>query len=158
MSYDLIFVPKAEDQTWDDALEAVEEAAEEDDGDGPPSAEVWGRVLLAAGKVLGEVSVFAGASNYEMDHQPTGIQVSYYAQEAAITVPYWYRGDDARAIVETIYRLGQVVQAETGLPGYDPQVELPLAEAAAQPQLAVECFNHVAASFAERGYLSPSGD
>lgn len=153
MSYDLIFVPRADGQSWDDALEA----AEEDDSDGSPSAEAWARLLAAARQVLGDVAVFEGADNYELTHEPTGIQVSYYAQEAGITVPYWYQGEDARAILEKIYQLGEAVQAETGLPGYDPQLELPLSDAAAQPDQAVKCFDQVAASFAQRDISSPSG-
>ncbi|MFF0657665.1 MULTISPECIES: hypothetical protein [Micromonospora] len=152
MSYDLIFVPRGDDQSWDDALDA----AEESDSAERPSGEVWARLVAASRQALGEVSVFEGADNYELTHEPTGIQVSYYAEEAGITVPYWYRGDDARAVVAAMYQLGEAVQAVTGLPGYDPQLELPLSDALAQPELAVGVFDEVAASFAERGISSPS--
>ncbi|MFF4894414.1 hypothetical protein [Micromonospora chersina] len=152
MSYDLIFVPRSDDQSWDDALEAAEGA----DTDERPGAETWARLVVAARQVLGEVSLFEGAHNYELTHEPTGIQLSYYAEEAGIRVPYWYRGGDAQAIVTAMYRLGEAVQAVTGLPGYDPQLELPLSDAVAQPELAVRVFNDVAASFAERGISSPS--
>lgn len=54
------------------------EAAEEADSDERPSGEAWARLVAAAGQVLGEVSVFEGAHNYELTHEPTGIQVSYY--------------------------------------------------------------------------------
>ncbi|MFG2102021.1 hypothetical protein ACGFJ5_15620 [Micromonospora echinaurantiaca] len=152
MSYDLIFVPRSDDQSWDDASEAAEEA----DSDERPSGEAWARLVAAARQVLGEVSVFEGAHNYELTHEPTGIQVSYYAEEAGITVPYWYRGGDAQAIVTAMYRLGEAVQTVTGLPGYDPQLDLPLSDAVAQRELAVSVFDEVAASFAERGISSPS--
>lgn len=152
MSYDLIFVPRSDDQSWDDALDAAEEA----DNDERPSSEAWARLVAAARQVLGEVSVFEGAHNYELTHEPTGIQLSYYAEEAGITVPYWYRGGDARAVVTAMYQLGEAVQAVTGLPGYDPQLELPLSDAVAQPELAVRVFDDVAASFAARGISSPS--
>ncbi len=141
MSYDLTFVPRADDETWEEALEA----AEEDDDDTMPNADVWEALVAAANRILGDVSVFQGAGNYELTHEPTGIQVSYFGTEASVTVPYWYRGDSARAVVDTAYRLGAVVQAETGLPGYDPQLDLALADAAARPDLAVECFDQVAA-------------
>lgn len=72
---------------------------EEADSDERPSGEAWARLVASARQVLGEVSVFEGAHNYELTHEPTGIQVSYYAEEAGITVPYWYRGEDARAVV-----------------------------------------------------------
>jgi hypothetical protein len=152
MSYDLIFVPRSDGQSWDDALDA----AEETDSDERPSGETWDRLVAAARQVLGEVSLFEGARNYELTHEPTGIQLSYYAAEASITVPYWYRGADARAVVTAIYQLGEAVQAVTGLPGYDPQLELPLSDAVGQPELAVSLFDNVARSFAERGISSPS--
>ncbi|MFI5490518.1 hypothetical protein [Micromonospora echinaurantiaca] len=152
MSYDLIFVPLSDDQSWDDAVEAAEEA----DSDERPSGEAWARLVVAARQVLGEVSVFEGAHNYELTHEPTGIQVSYYAAEAGITVPYWYRGGDAQAVVTAMYQLGEAVQAVTGLPGYDPQLELPLSDALARPELAVRVFDEAADSFAERGTSSPS--
>ncbi|NES28538.1 hypothetical protein GCE86_00950 [Micromonospora terminaliae] len=152
MSYDLIFVPRRDDQSWDDALEAAEDA----DGDERPSGEVWARLVAAARQVLGEVSVFEGDHNYELTHEPTGIQLSYYPAEAGITVPYWYRGADARTVVTAMYQLGEAVQSITGLPGYNPQVDLPLSDAAARLELAVKCFDDVAASFAQRGISSPS--
>jgi hypothetical protein len=151
MSYDLIFVPRSDDQSWEEALDAAEEA----ENDERPDAEAWARLVAAARQVLGEVSVFDGTHNYELTHESTGIQVSYYADEAGITVPYWYRGEDARRIVTALHQLGEAVQAATGLPGYDPQLELPLSDAVARPELAVKAFDDVAASFAERGISSP---
>jgi hypothetical protein len=153
MSYDLTFLPKSADQSWEEAM-AAEAAA--DDDDAVPSAEVWARLLAAGREVLGEVSVYEGDGSYELDHEATGIELSYYAGEAAITVPYWYRGDDARRVVELIYRLGAAVEGATGLTGFDPQVELGIADAAARPELAVATFDQVAASFAARGIVSPS--
>ncbi|MEV6515964.1 hypothetical protein AB0M37_09255 [Micromonospora chalcea] len=152
MSYDLIFVPRGDDQSWEDALKAAAEA----DGGERPRAEAWDRIVAAARQVLGEVSVFEGADNYELTHEPTGVQVSYYADEVGVTVPYWYRGGGARAVVTAVYQLGAAVESVTGLSGYDPQVELPLAEAAARPELAVAAFDEVAESFARRGISSPS--
>lgn len=152
MSYDLIFVLRSDDQSWEDAWYAAEEA----DSEERPSGEVWARLVAAARQVLGEVSVFEGAHNYELTHEPTCIQLSYYAEQAEITVPYWYRGEDARAVVTAMYRLGEAVQAVTGLPGYDPQLGLPLSEAATQLDLAVRMFDEVAAFVTKRGISSPS--
>ncbi|MEV0720039.1 hypothetical protein [Asanoa sp. NPDC050611] len=154
MSYDLIFLPKGADQTWEEAIDAVEAAADHDAT--RPSADVWTRLVAAAEQVLGEVSEFEGDNNYALDHESTGIQLSYHATEAEITVPYWYRGDDARQIVQLIYRLGEAVERVTGLPGFDPQLDLPLADAATRVELAVTAFDQVAASFAARGIDSPS--
>jgi hypothetical protein len=154
MSYDLIFVPRAQDQSWEDALEA----AEGDESTISPDPEAWARIVAAGQRILGEVDVFEGDENYELTHEETAIQVDYFGREASVTVPYWYRGDAARAIVDKVYRLGAVVQAETGLPGYDPQLGLSLPDAVAQIDRAVECFGQVAASFDERGVSTGPAD
>ncbi|MET8252026.1 hypothetical protein [Micromonospora sp. NPDC005197] len=138
-------MPRSDDQSWDDALEAAEEA----DSDERPRGEVWARLVVAARQVLGEVSVYEGSHNYELTHEPTGIQVSCYAEAAGITAPYWYRGGDAQAIVTAMYQPGEAVEAVTGLPGYDPQLELPLSDALARPELAVRVFDEIAEPFAE---------
>ena len=151
MSYDLAFLPKAADQSWDDLLDA-----EPDESDGPPDAAAWERIEAAARQILGEVTVHRSERFCELDHEATGIQVSLYAGEAAITVPYWYVGAEAAAVVERIYALGRAVEEATGYSGYDPQLELPLAEAAADQ--AVAAFDAVAGSFASRGVWSPSND
>jgi hypothetical protein len=154
MSYDLVFVPRTDDESWDDALEA----AERDETTTPPNASAWARILAAGQQILGEVSAFEGDENYELTHEATGIQVSYFGREASVTVPYWYRGEAARAVVDKIYRLGAVVQTETGLPGYDPQLELSLPDAAAQKGRAVSCFEQVAVSFTDRGIIARPTD
>ncbi|MBU2663755.1 ERO1 family protein [Actinoplanes bogorensis] len=154
MSYDLTFLIKEAWQSWEEALEALEDA----EPDGLPDSQVWAGVLHHARAVLGEVSEHRDDDYYELDHEPTGIQLTLFTGEAGITVPYWYKGEDARRIVRTIYQLGRIVEEQTGLSGYDGQVELPLAEAVNRPDLASAVFDQVAASFARRGISSPSND
>jgi hypothetical protein len=156
MSYDLIFAPKTDDQSWEEALEALEEAT--DDGE-PVSAEVWAGLLEAAREVLGEeLEVTEDDDYYELDHADTGIELSYFPGNVEITTPYRYSGDRAKMIVRSLYRLAQAVEEITGLPGYDPQVELPISEAITQPDLAVKAFDRAAALFAERGISTPGND
>ncbi|GAB2585461.1 hypothetical protein Aab01nite_52850 [Paractinoplanes abujensis] len=153
MSYDLTFVDKPADQSWEDLLETL---GEDDEPGERPGERTWNAVLTDARRILGEVTDTSGGSHYELNHEPTGIQLSLYAGEAGITVPYWYKGADAVRVVQAIYALGHIVEQHTGLSGYDAQVELPLAEAAARPGLAAAVFDDVAADFARRGYSSPS--
>ena len=156
MSYDLNFVRKVDGQTWEEAYEALDAALEDDDHIGTPDSQAWGRIVAAARQVLGDVEVHDGGGWYELDHEPTGIQVNLSADSADLTVPYWYAGADAARIVEAIYRLGQAVEEHTGLTGYDPQVERPLAEVVDRPEAAVAVFDQVADSFQQRGIDSPS--
>ncbi|XVU21985.1 hypothetical protein ACQPZJ_32575 [Actinoplanes sp. CA-054009] len=141
MSYDLIFLDKAAGQSWDEALEAIEE--DDDDSGGMPDGGQWAAVVAGAREILGEVTEFRGDGYYELDHEPTGIQLSLYVGSAGVAVPYWYRGEDAKRIVDAIYGLGRVVERSTGLEGYDRQIELPIAEAEARPDLAAAVFDQI---------------
>jgi hypothetical protein len=158
MSYDLTFLRKNDDQSWDQALEALEERVEEDADTESPDAEAWAHIVAEVRQLLGDVELHQNAQFFELDHEPTGIQLSLYGDEAGITVPYWYAGSGAAAIVGLIYQLGLIVERHTRLVGYDGQVGLAVVEAADQPQLAVSIFDQVAQSFARRGIASPSND
>jgi hypothetical protein len=140
MSYDLTFLPKTDDQSWEEAMDAAEEA----ESDGPPDPRVWRVILDGATAVLGEVDVFEGQDNYELTHHPTGIQVSLFSTEAGISVPYHFAGEDAKVVLRLIYQLGRIVEAATGWSGYDPQSDLPIAEAAETLGHGVETFDTVA--------------
>jgi hypothetical protein len=154
MSYDLIFLAKSADQTWDDAIEAAEEA--EDTGS-PPDPGVWRALLHRVQEILGDVEVFEGEDGYELTHEPTGIQVSLYGTEAGISVPYHHTGERAEAVLHLIYRISRVVEATTGLSGYDPQLDLPIDEAATQSGAGVAAFDNVAAMFTDLRRARKSG-
>lgn len=151
MSYDLTFLPKTDDQTWDEALDASEQRVVASMRSGAPSAgydrEVWARLVAATREELGDVEVFEGADSAEVSHD-SGIQLSLYPHEAAITVPYWYEGEEADAVMARVFRLAEAVERETGLQGYDPQAGLPLAEAAAEMGLSRATFDRVAEAMA----------
>ena len=153
MSFDLTFVRKSADQTWDEALEAMD-----DETDRVPDAQWWARIVRDAREILGDIDLHNGGDYFELDHEPTGIQLSLYADEAGITVPYWYTGPQAQEIVGKIYRLAAVIEKHTEFSGYDGQADLPVTEAAQRPELAMASFDMVAASFARRGISSPSSE
>jgi hypothetical protein len=153
MSYDLTFLPKPADQSWVEALAAVGS-----EPGGLPDPEVWERLVASARQLLGDVDVFVDDDHFELVDLPTGIQLSYFPSEAGIEVPYWYHGTDAQAVVRMVYRLGRVVEAITGFAGYDPQLELNLADATERMGLAVAIFDQVAADSAEYGRPNRAGD
>lgn len=159
MSYDLTFLPKTEDQTWDEALDASEQRVVASMRSGAPSAgydpEVWARLVAAAREELGEIEVFEGDESAVVSHD-SGIQLSLYAHEAAMTVPYWYGGEEAEAVMARVFRLATVVERETGLQGYDSQLGLPLAEAAAELGLSRGTFDRVAEAMAGMGLGPPA--
>ena len=128
MSYDIFFVRRDPGQSFEDALERTEESYER--GDPGPLTEVeleqWERILPHARRILGEIEEFEGDTNRELSHPETGLQLSIFPGEISITVPYWHADDDAVAVMEKVYALARAVEDETGLEGYDPQLDEPV--------------------------------
>lgn len=151
MSYDLVFLAKTPEQSWGEALEAAEERLEhEDEQGGLLDPAVWAGVLAGVREILGSVDISVGDSFVQLVHEPTGISVMYSPDEVDVSVPYWTRGDAARQIVDVIYRLAAIVERETGLPGYDPQMDMPVADAAVDIDLVNQSFGTGAALLGER--------
>lgn len=134
MSYEIEFLRREPGQSWDDALDHEEEreaalldAAGSRVGDELRAA--WQRIVPHARTLLGAVSVSDDRTALCLDHAPTGIQLSVYAGTAGITVPYAARGPAAADLVEhRLYPLARIVERETGLDGYDPQLGLAVAD------------------------------
>jgi hypothetical protein len=121
MSYDIYFLKRDPGQSWEDAMEALEEqAAAAEVLTRPPC---WDQVVSGVRYLLGDVSVLEHPPVWEIDHERTGIQVSCFSREWSITVPYW---SDAATVVITghLRAIAGIVQTATGLEAYDPQVEI----------------------------------
>ena len=152
MSYDLYFLDRKPGQTWEEAMESLEDAPS--DGDprqaAPPD---WAHVVAGARGVLGEVSTFENPPNWELTHEETGIQLGSFKGQWGITVPYWSEGDAAAEVMKKAYALAVMVEEITGLHAYDPQLGQPVAELAdPKPQASVPFFDKVAKFFRDRGY------
>ncbi|MFG3486343.1 hypothetical protein [Streptomyces sp. NPDC047972] len=129
MSYDIYFLSRDKGQSWDDVLEAAEAKAGNNDPIPDELLEAWQRIVPQARVLLGNVDI----TEYEQEprdlsHSDTGIDLSVFGDEVSITVPYWHTGDRAAAVLGKLFALSAVVEKETGLTAYDPQVEMPLAE------------------------------
>jgi hypothetical protein len=95
--------------------------------------------------------VTEGGSWHELDHAETGIQLDFRHGSAGISVPYWTDGDTAAAVLGKVYYLALIVERETGLEAYDPQVEATVAELRnGREKIGVEVFNQVAKRFGRR--------
>ena len=141
MSYDVHFYRRLPGESWEEAFEANEDP---DRAGGRPAAEVWSRLVAQAREILGVVEILGAAQNMELTHDPTGIQLSCWSDFAAINVPYWYTGAEAIAVMERVYALAWAVEQETGLEGYDPQLDQSLADLAhAKADLAGQTFDFV---------------
>ncbi|MFF1839152.1 hypothetical protein ACFVXE_33995 [Streptomyces sp. NPDC058231] len=138
MSYDIYFLSRRPDQSWDEALEELEDQNEEVEGLVLPELiEAWDRIVPRARGLLGEIGLFENGETCELTHHATGIQASVFIDEVAITVPYWHVGDEAERILSLVYALAAVIEDETGMEGYDPQVERPISELSPQQGVTV---------------------
>ena len=90
--------------------------------------EQWDSLLPRARKILGDIEVFADEATREISHPATGIQLSMFNDEVSITVPYWHDDDEAVEVMRKVYALAGAVEDETGLEGYDPQLEEAVSE------------------------------
>jgi hypothetical protein len=141
VSYDLDFYRRMPGESWEEAFQANEDP---DRAGGRPAAEVWSRIVAQAREILGEVEVYDEDQCMELAHDPTGIELACWSDFAAINVPYWYAGAEAAAVMERVYALARAVEQETGLEGYDPQLNQPLAELApSKAELAAQTFDFV---------------
>jgi hypothetical protein len=129
VSYDIYFLSRRDGQSWDDALEAMEDAAEESKPIPARLLEAWDRIVPQARTLLGDVEITEyGQESRDLNHSDTGIDLSVFGDEVSITVPYWHAGNDAAIVLDKVFALAAIVEKETGLTAYDPQVERPLRE------------------------------
>jgi len=133
VSYDILFLSRRYGQSWDDALKALEDAAEADEGDEAIPGhllDAWERIVPQARDLLGEVEIDdEGSTERALSHDGTGIELYVYGGEVGVTVPYWHTGEGAESVIGRIAALAAVVEKETGLTAYDPQSGHPLDEA-----------------------------
>ncbi|MDI1462141.1 hypothetical protein QEZ54_14300 [Catellatospora sp. KI3] len=115
MSYDLIIIPREPGQDWDDALEAAEQADDEELAEANPA--VWARIAARVRELLPD----AVDHGDELDDEATGIQVECWGAEAAVSAPYWHTGATAERVMALMYEAAEIVAEETGLHAYDPQ-------------------------------------
>lgn len=132
VSYDIYFLRRRDGQSWDEVLEAME-AADHSEPIPARLLEAWGRIVPQARALLGEVDITEyEQESRDLSHSDTGIDLSVFSDEVSITVPYWHAGDNAAVVLGKVFALSAIVEKETGLTAYDPQVERPLAEASPQ--------------------------
>ena len=156
MSFDLYFLSRQANQTWGEALEALEEHASAQETLSESDLELWGRLKVSLRDVLPELDEFEGERNRELSDDGSGIQISLFPQELSLTVPYWYSGPEADRLVGVLRRAASIIERESGLTAYDPQAGAPFL--AGGDDAAAATFNEVHASFAGRGVITGTGE
>ncbi|MGW8887366.1 hypothetical protein [Streptomyces sp. NPDC055749] len=100
--------------------------------------EAWQRIVPQARTLLGDVDITEyEQESRDLSHSGTGIDLSVFGDEVSITVPYWHAGEAASAALGKVFALSAIVEKETGLTAYDPQMELPVADMAPQHSTAL---------------------
>jgi hypothetical protein len=130
VSYDIYFVRRDPGQSFEDALDDIEDAFEGDPGPlTPVELEQWDEVLSVARDVFADVEEFGDEMTRELVDPDTGIQVSLFNGEVAIRVPYGEGGaGSADEVMAKVYELARGIERATGLEGYDPQLEEPVSD------------------------------
>ncbi|MEO7980474.1 MAG: hypothetical protein ABI807_06230 [Sporichthyaceae bacterium] len=134
MSYDIFFVRRDPGQTFEDALEGVEESYE--GGDPGPltdeDLEQWDALVPAAREILGSGAELTQDhdESRELTDPVSGIGLTLVSGELQIHVPEsTATGDDDLAVMARVYDLARAVEDATGLEGYDPQLGEPVSDA-----------------------------
>lgn len=122
MSFDLYFVvPPGPGQTWDVAMDRLEVAAMENKAPTADDLAQWDRLTKALRPLLSNMYVSELENRRELDSDDL-IQVGLSPGEVSITTPYWFDGVQAEKQVAKLRRVAALVEKETGLVAYDPQV------------------------------------
>jgi hypothetical protein len=73
MSYDIYFLSRDEEQSWDDVLEAAEGAAEDSEPIPAELLEAWQRIVPQARALLGDVDITEhDQGSRDLSHSDTG--------------------------------------------------------------------------------------
>lgn len=128
MSFDLYFLSKGPDETWEDAVEALEENAADERPLAAADLELWRRLESKLHEVLPAAEVFEGDRNRALTDEASGIEFSLFPGELSLSVPYWYDGPEAERLVGVLRQIAEIVEAESGLIAFDPQADAPFLE------------------------------
>ncbi|MGH8893930.1 MAG: hypothetical protein ACRDWY_11590, partial [Actinomycetes bacterium] len=132
MSYDIYFVRRDPGQTFEDALDDLEESFEDGDPGDLTDADLesWELLVPRAREILGDVEVDEDDdSSRELTARDTGVELRLIRGEIEIHVPDDRVGaEDPVELMGRVYDLARVVEDVTGLEGYDPQVGEPVSD------------------------------
>ena len=130
MSYDIFFVRRDPGQTFEDALDELEESFEGGDPGELTDVdlEAWDALLPRAREILGELEVDDDdEETREFTALRSGVELSMIQGEIAIRVPDDRSHDDLE-LMSAVYDLARAVEDVTGLEGYDPQLGEPVSD------------------------------
>jgi hypothetical protein len=144
MSFDLYFLALGPGETWQAAMDRLEEAAAVPAGLDEEDLAQWEAVWAVVGPLLPGAEEFTGDGRRELSDVGSGMQLALSHGELSLAIPYWYSGPEAQAMVERLRAVAAAVERATNLTAYDPQADAPfLGEG---EQTAVATFDQIEAA------------
>ena len=123
MSYDIVFIQKPFEQTWEDALRNNQETAREYETSSPPAdpstQEQWDGLAGLFQQVNPALTREPGPGYMKLSDEETGLQLTLKEYEIRISVPFRHAGRAAWRIMTHANKYAKIIERETGLIGYD---------------------------------------
>jgi hypothetical protein len=102
---------------WFESYEEPEDEADLSDAD----RATWTRLVTQAVGLLG-----GGTDEMSREHAElswdSGVLLELWSGEATLSVPYSHLGEAGAAVMQDVWALALLVEDETGLTGFDPQI------------------------------------
>lgn len=134
MTYDITFVRRPAARTLPEVLEDRDAAFDPDAEPEPLNLSdeqrgAWGRIVDRITQEVGPVTWEEFPFYLTLWRDAPGIRLAldYDGESADLAAPFWYPGEAALPVIAEAYRIAAIVEDETGLEGYDGQVEQPTA-------------------------------
>jgi hypothetical protein len=141
MSYDLSAFPLPAGMS---AAEYVESEAYESADDSPPTEEERAAMERAAAALM---ALDPSAERIDLEHDieinADTVQISLFAREAGISVPYWYEGAEADAVMDRVFAYARVLAETLGYTVWDPQTATVVEAGAADRGAATEILSDI---------------
>ena len=132
MTYDIFFVRRDPGQTFEDALDELENSIDEGESTELTEDDLdnWVALVPRARQILGEIEVDESDEvARQLVARDTGVELTFLNGEVEIHVPSDRQGVDELELMAVVYELARAVEDVTGLEGYDPQVGEPVSDA-----------------------------
>jgi hypothetical protein len=120
MTYDITLVPHRPGQDWEQAVEQATQRTEAEPELDDRRRQQWREIERRVRGLVGDVDSTLDETAGELAHPSTGLQVSLFSHEAAVSYPYWDQSDQQgfhRFVADVV----RAVEEVTGLSAYDPQ-------------------------------------
>ena len=125
MSYDFLLLPRDPGQSWDQVMEANERLALEE-GDRALSPAARTRLEQIADRLQAHDSQLERLTTeryIELTRvDDSGIQLSLFSGQLAVSVAYWHTGSAAQAMMQIVRSYLAIMEQETGWEVYDRQL------------------------------------